>query len=659
MVDILQGDVRQTLPTLPEKHFAVCCTSPPYWALRSYATGDHKHLELGSEPTPAEYIANLVGVFDGVRRVMRDDGIVAVNLGDTYSGVANLGDSMQSLIEQNVIFLGGDTALAVAAKGEDVLFGDEFLPDEKFPHLLRVQSVLLKQRDEYLGKIIHAIGFVNVLVSGRAWAFSRYDDANLELIVDVSDGVNIVIPKCKLNAKASFKLSPSVGAISRKRDKTTLSVEQTAEPIAERIGNAEAGGDPVSRDTLTEGGLKIDPMNGPISLGNRFDPAADHLGDLAVTKSLQEKATFSACGGRVIVRADVVGHVGFLSDGCLIPYPSLYGKAIANSGRMMIPERFAMAMKERGWMLRDVIVWAKPSPMPQSINGTRFEKCRVKVGRGGDTKNAYQASVVPESHGSDPFKTVTWSDCPGCEKCRDNSGYVLRRGSGRTCTAHEYIYLFTKGMNYFFDMQGILEDCEESSLARLAQDVEGQEGSYRVPGKINGPMKAVGTAGGKRIPRSVQRWSAEPLSIGHYAAYPTAMPEFFIRAGTSRKGCCPTCGAAWARVVENNPSSSRQSGNEWQEGRSIAGHHGESRPGSFVDADSRTIGYRPTCSCPDAPPVPCRVLDPFGGTGSTAIAAMRLGCECTLLELSEKYVELARERIGGVMPLFALERNLP
>ena len=59
----------------------MCCTSPPYWGLRDYGIDN----QLGLEPTPEEYVANLVAVFRDVRRVLRDDGVVWLNLGDSYS----------------------------------------------------------------------------------------------------------------------------------------------------------------------------------------------------------------------------------------------------------------------------------------------------------------------------------------------------------------------------------------------------------------------------------------------------------------------------------------------------------------------------------------------------------------------------------------------
>jgi DNA modification methylase len=77
---LLVGDVRQALRTLPEKSIQTCITSPPYWGLRDYGTPG----QLGLEPTPEEYVANMVDVFREVRRVLRDDGTLWLNLGDCY-----------------------------------------------------------------------------------------------------------------------------------------------------------------------------------------------------------------------------------------------------------------------------------------------------------------------------------------------------------------------------------------------------------------------------------------------------------------------------------------------------------------------------------------------------------------------------------------------
>tara|TARA_X000001388_G_scaffold72273_1_gene62775 strand:- start:1368 stop:2456 length:1089 start_codon:yes stop_codon:yes gene_type:complete len=136
-VEILVGDCTDVLDTLPENHFHTCVTSPPYWGLRDYQTGDwiggdpncphmrttkigktvptitghkgmhnqgnvvgdaiykktcpkcgaeRKDLQIGLEETPEDYVKSIVNVFQKVKRVLRDDGTVWLNLGDSYSG---------------------------------------------------------------------------------------------------------------------------------------------------------------------------------------------------------------------------------------------------------------------------------------------------------------------------------------------------------------------------------------------------------------------------------------------------------------------------------------------------------------------------------------------------------------------------------------------
>lgn len=79
---ILLGDVRETLRTLPDASVQCAVTSPPYWGLRDYGHPG----QLGLEPTPEEYVGRMVEVFREVRRVLRPDGTLWLNLGDSYAG---------------------------------------------------------------------------------------------------------------------------------------------------------------------------------------------------------------------------------------------------------------------------------------------------------------------------------------------------------------------------------------------------------------------------------------------------------------------------------------------------------------------------------------------------------------------------------------------
>jgi len=79
---ILEGDCIQSLKSLPEGIVNTCVTSPPYYGLRDYG----EQGQVGLEQTPEEYVQKLVEVFREVKRVLRDDGTLWLNLGDSYSG---------------------------------------------------------------------------------------------------------------------------------------------------------------------------------------------------------------------------------------------------------------------------------------------------------------------------------------------------------------------------------------------------------------------------------------------------------------------------------------------------------------------------------------------------------------------------------------------
>jgi DNA modification methylase len=80
-IKILKGDCLETLKSLDEQSINTCVTSPPYWGLRDYGVDG----QLGLEDSPDKFVENLVEVFREVKRVLRDDGTVWLNLGDSYA----------------------------------------------------------------------------------------------------------------------------------------------------------------------------------------------------------------------------------------------------------------------------------------------------------------------------------------------------------------------------------------------------------------------------------------------------------------------------------------------------------------------------------------------------------------------------------------------
>lgn len=91
-ISILTGDCRAVLQTLQEKSVHCCVTSPPYFGLRDYGCEG----QIGLEESPADFIEQMVLVFREVRRVLRDDGTVWLNLGDSYAGSGKGGNPENS-----------------------------------------------------------------------------------------------------------------------------------------------------------------------------------------------------------------------------------------------------------------------------------------------------------------------------------------------------------------------------------------------------------------------------------------------------------------------------------------------------------------------------------------------------------------------------------
>jgi site-specific DNA-methyltransferase (adenine-specific)/site-specific DNA-methyltransferase (cytosine-N4-specific) len=79
--EIIVGDALTELRRFPEQVFQTCVTSPPYWGLRDYGIES----QIGAEPSVAAYLEKLVAVFREVRRVLRDDGTLWLNIGDSYT----------------------------------------------------------------------------------------------------------------------------------------------------------------------------------------------------------------------------------------------------------------------------------------------------------------------------------------------------------------------------------------------------------------------------------------------------------------------------------------------------------------------------------------------------------------------------------------------
>jgi DNA modification methylase len=328
-----------------------------------------------------------------------------------------------------------------------------------------------------------------------------------------------------------------------------------------------------------------------------------------------------------------------------------------------VPGLFAHAMQAAGWLWRSDVTWIKPSALPESVSGTRWERCKGEKVKAGATQPGYGGATKladpTAQYDVGRAEKAEWADCPGCPRCAPTQGYVLRRGNGRPTKSTERVLLFAKKPGYFFDSEAVREPGSLNSHGGAPLPERGpkhQETHQGGPGALG----VVAAASG----RNLRDWwvlSPEPLSDAHYAAYPTTLPTRCIKAGTSERGCCPVCGSPWARVVETRSAHVPAAG-IWKDKPEYLTDHQPRQAGaywngerwvspSFALPESTTLGWRQTCRCPGHEPVPCTVLDPFAGSGTTLIAADRLGRDAVGVELKSQYVAMAQRRVTGDAPL--------
>lgn len=260
---------------------------------------------------------------------------------------------------------------------------------------------------------------------------------------------------------------------------------------------------------------------------------------------------------------------------------------------MGIPWKLVFALQSDGWYLRQDMIWQKPNPMPESV-------------------------------------------------------------TDRCCKSHEYLFLLSKSAKYYCDMFAICEPTASSTKQHLKQDVSKQVGSKRVPGKVNGSMKAVGDPL-LRNKRSVWTVATQGYADAHFATFPEKLIEPCILAGSSEKGVCESCGAPFVRVLKRGPlkgtqryANSRKSVNE--DRRDIRDQAWSREQGyeSNMYYERKTVRWKSTCNCTTSKITSGVILDPFFGAGTTGIVAKKLKRDYLGIELNPEYIKMARKRLRAV-----------
>lgn len=301
-------------------------------------------------------------------------------------------------------------------------------------------------------------------------------------------------------------------------------------------------------------------------------------------------------GGRGGDHADSLTKKQSSNRGSLIePVPKVEG--LGGKQLLGLPWRVALALQKDGWILRCDIIWHVPNKMPESV--------------------------------------------------RD-----------RPSKAHEYLFLLSKKPVYYYDNFAVMEDASDTSTSGKSKKFGGKY-------KHNGYQTRL--ASGNESPVYLRRnkrdvWTipTQPYKGAHFATFPEDLVEPCILAGTSEYGCCKECSTPYDRVVESERIPTRPGTNTkvLTKGRfdfesSLSSQNGKIDHDVVGNRDPlRHIsiknhkGWEKSCKCDTNEIVPCTVLDPFSGSGTTGLVAKRLGRNYIGIDLYKKHTKLAEERIG-------------
>ena len=659
---------------------------------------------LGLEPTPDLYIGHLVQVFRELRRVLRPDGTLWLNLGDSYAS-GNRPRDLSGIKPKDLFGIPWRAALALQADGwwlrSDMVW-HKCLSGGAYVYAKTANSVgpiLVKDMVRLKPDTVHlwdgekwnrVVSFEDVLPDKDA----RKSRSNKEL-------VEIVL-----------RSGERIGCTKEHRWPTQRGLLETKDLIV---------GDVLESCRLPDSGTPIPPYltEDVLWLSGLFLAEGSYSGDtMQISLNTDEKRWFERIQKAVAhygghARKYVYGNnlhiaINGMVIQSVIESIVVYNKsagshihpdawALPNSALRKIVEgylngdgsydekndRHSLGFARNYDLERDLrtlaarlgaVLTLKPSfSQCQGKSFPSFSgKWKWSPATGVNTKSRSEIVEVRRSRAR-KFYDIALSEKPNVFALASgvlthNSNPMPESVTDRPTRSHEMVFLLTPSERYFYDHVAVMEPAVQSGRAR-----KDRIGGNKYGEGVKHSDGSVFRGGETRNRRDVWTISTRPYKEAHFAVMPPDLVEPCILAGTSEAGACPHCGAPWVRIIERAKSdrpasyrgSSFQRGKSAQAGKDDRDTH-TSAPSSGKSAQAReglsavgtaprseysvTTGWEPGCSCAERDPrrqdrVPCVVLDPFGGSGTTAMVARNLGRDWEIVEANPQYALLVEDRL--------------
>lgn len=339
---------------------------------------------------------------------------------------------------------------------------------------------------------------------------------------------------------------------------------------------------------------------------------------------------------------------------------------VPSKNLLMIPQRVAIALQADGWIIRAQIPWVKATCMPESIRDRptvahEYVFLLAKSQRYFWDADAVRMPIAASSVAAFGENAAVlrnpnrrkWQTFPG-ETRRDEApehngtGRCGHTSNGRNLRTSDFFHAgldeYAAHLAHVRENGGLLLSPDGDPLALMVNPV--------------------------------------PNKLAHFAMWPPRLVAPMIKASTSEKGCCPKCGAQWQRIVEKSggpPNQRFANGLAGLDTHKTAHTSGTVAGGALAALyrehgypTRKTLGFSPSCEClpplealpgyePANPPpqsvidayaaskglspIPCRVLDPFAGSGTTMQVCEALGRDSWGVELMTKNIPIIGERL--------------
>ncbi len=683
-VRLYHGSALKVAERLQGQSVQTIVTSPPYWGLRDYGTRSKD--ELGTEKTPEEYIEKMVILFRELRRVLRNDGTVWLNLGDSYSGPKgdshgnkrtkglDFGNASGGHVTANLNMPNGNlvgipwrVALALQADGwvlrQDILW----IKRDPMPESIRNRCT---KAHEYIFLLAKSMNYY-------------YDHEAIKEDSVYPAGFMPTIPLAN-SVKRDTKRDGMSAAENHGGSIETLRVDGSRNKRS--WWDVTSGGYPgahfacVDSETecLTKQGWRRQHQltDGELILSyNRYtsamewQPATFHRYDhdgMMVQFDKRDTSQLLTLNHRCIIKTRDkfirVKQAESVSGGDSL----LMCADVLETPEKSIGEDYASLM---GWILSegsvtkyDVRIYQSNTANPENV--IEIENLIKILG----TKHSIRRRLTDRYRAGEQREEVTFVLKDNIKRFVDRwypnksipdlmtrlpldelSAFLRSfiKGDGHT-RVDGRVSIIQKRKDIIEQLQVIAIKLGYRAILSHREDrqyclylTRGQWLNVRgTNGKWEGHTykKYTGIVWCPNVESGfwMARRNGKPFITGN--TFPPKLIEPCIKAGTSEYGCCARCGDPYKRIVERREQRIKNN-EQLKRDRTVGNRNGKGD--STLDGEigtTHTIGWEKTCICDCDEIVPCTVLDPFMGAATTAIVSLGLGRRVWGIELSKKYI---------------------